>query len=92
LELLKEQAKMMNKTQIEKYIGLLAECAKDASFPGYPYGLIDADRFARVSGIEICDQNFQFLSLANNLGILERLKRCLKTSDAHELINKIVGA
>jgi hypothetical protein len=89
LEILKDQAKMMGKNEQEKCICSLAECSKDASFPGYPYGLIDADRFARVSGIEACGQNLQFLSFAGSLGVLERLKKCLKTSDAHELLNKI---
>ena len=91
LEILKSQAKMMDKTEIQKYIFALAECAKDASFPGYPYGLIDADRFARVSGNETCGQNLQLLSCASGSDVLKRLKRCLKTSDAHELLNKIVG-
>jgi hypothetical protein len=91
LEVLKDQAKMMNKLEIEKYICALSECSKDACFPGYPYGLIDADRFARISGIETFGQNLQFLSCASSSGVLERLKRCLKTSDAHELLNKIVG-
>ena len=89
LEFLKDQAKMMDKLEIEKYICSIAECSKDASFPGYPYGLIDADKFARVSGNETCAQNLQFLSCASSSGVLKRLKRCLKTSDAHELLNKI---
>lgn len=89
LEILKDQAKMMEKNEIEKCICSLAECSKDPSFPGYPYGLIDADRFARVSGIEVCGQNLQFLSFAGSSGVLKRLKKCLKTSDAHELLNKI---
>lgn len=33
-------------------LSLLAENSKDAVFLGYPYGLIDADRFARVSNDE----------------------------------------
>jgi len=64
LEILKDQFKMMEKEKIEKYICALAECSKDASFPGYPYGLIDADRFARVSGLEStgqkCDRWFSW--------------------------------
>ena len=91
LEFLKDQAKMMDKMEIEKYICSLSENAKDACFPGYPYGLIDADRFARVSANETCAQNLQFLSCAGSSGVLKRLKRCVKTSDAHKLLNKIVG-
>ena len=33
----------------EKIFFLLAENSRDASFPGYPYGLIEADRIARIS-------------------------------------------
>ena len=91
LEFLKDQAKLMNRMEIERYISSLAESAKDPSFPGYPYGLIDADGFARVSGNETCSQNLQFFSSASSSGVLKRFKRCLKTSDAHELLNKIVG-
>ena len=89
LEFLKDQAKMMNKIEIEKYIFSLAEGANDASFPGYPYGLIDADRFARVSVNEAYTQNLQFFSCTNGSGVLKRLKGCLKMSDAHEILNKI---
>lgn len=91
LEILKDQAKKMKKMEIEKYICSLAENAKGSCFPGYPYGLIDADRFARVSENETLAQNLQLFSFASGSDVLERLKKCLKTSDAHEFLNKIVG-
>lgn len=89
LELLKDQFKMMDQKEQEKCICSLAECSKDASFPGYPYGLIDADRFARVSANEAYNHNLQLLSFADRASTMDRLKRFLKTSDAHELLNKI---
>jgi hypothetical protein len=92
LEFLQDQAKMMSKDEINKYIFALSENAKDLSFPGYPYGLIDADRFARVSGSEKARQSFQFFSCASSSGVLKRLKKCLKTSDAHEILNQLIGA
>ncbi len=36
----------------EKIMGMLSSCSTDISFPGYPYGLIHADRFARVPNSE----------------------------------------
>ena len=91
MEILKSQVKRMKEIEIEKYICALAESSKDPSFPGYPYGLIDADKFARVSSDEGLSENLLFLLCANNSGVFKRLKRCLKSSDAHELLNRIVG-
>jgi hypothetical protein len=34
-------------------LAYLASNSRDAAFLGYPYGLVDADRFARVSGSEL---------------------------------------
>jgi hypothetical protein len=91
LEFLQDQAEAMNKNEIDKYIFVLSMNAKDPSFPGYPYGLIDADRFARVSSPEKTTQSFQFLSCASSSGVLKRLKKCLKTCDAHDVLNRLIG-
>jgi hypothetical protein len=89
LEFLKEQAKAMKTEEIEKYLCALSDNAKDPSLLGYPYGLIDADRFARVSGSEKLGHNLQFLACASSSGVLKRLRKCLKTSDANVLLNKL---
>lgn len=91
LEFLQEQAQQMSQNEINNYLYALSVNAKDPSFPGYPYGLIDADRFARVSGAETNSQRFQFLSCASGSGVLQRLKQCLRTSDAHERLNQLIG-
>ena len=41
-----------NKYNINEVLNLLMENSKDPVFLGYPYGLIDADKFARVSNNE----------------------------------------
>jgi len=41
-----------NTTDANRIISTLAANAKDPIFPGYPYGLIDADKFARISNQE----------------------------------------
>ncbi|RNJ80258.1 MAG: DNA double-strand break repair nuclease NurA [Nitrosopumilus sp. H8] len=47
-EILREQFKKMNQDEIGMVLGSLAENSNDVAMPGYPYGLIDADRFAQV--------------------------------------------
>jgi hypothetical protein len=42
----------MNKGDVNSTLPLLAHNSKDPTFLGYPYGLIEADRFARVSNEE----------------------------------------
>ena len=37
---------------IDEVLSLLKLNSRDAAFPGYPYGLVEADRFARVSNRE----------------------------------------
>jgi len=91
LEFLKEQTLKKDLEEIDRYISALSKNARDPAFPGYPYGLIDADLFARVTGTEKMGQNLQFLSCASSSGILARLKKCLNTTDAHDVLNKLVG-
>ncbi|RNJ75764.1 MAG: DNA double-strand break repair nuclease NurA [Nitrosopumilus sp. H13] len=47
-EILREQFKKMNQDEIGMVLGSLAENSEDVAMLGYPYGLIDADRFAQV--------------------------------------------
>ena len=49
-EIYGEQARRMSEEDLCGVTSALASNSKDISFPGYPYGLIDADSFARVSG------------------------------------------
>lgn len=61
----------------------LIENSKDPSFLGYPYGLIDADKFAQVSKEEISQLKLRFAIKSKELfGSLER------SLDAHDILNK----
>jgi len=90
LEIFKPQAKAMSFGEIEASIGDIAANSCDGAFPGYPYGLLDADRFARVSYEEKESRKIQFLACAYKDGLFERLKKCHKSSDAHDVINAMV--
>lgn len=91
LEMLKPQAEKLTLEEKSKIFGMIAFNSSDATFPGYPYGLLDADRFARVDFNERENQRIQFLSCASKEKILPRLIRCLKSTDAHDVLNDLIG-
>lgn len=47
-EILREQYNDMDDTEKDRVLSSLAANSGDVSFPGYPYGLVDADRYAQV--------------------------------------------
>jgi len=88
-EVLKDQVNKNNFGEVELIISALAENSKDVGFPGYPYGLIDADKFARVSMTEQALNEFQFRAAASQK-VWEKISKFVKSSDAHEILNKLI--
>ena len=66
-------------------LGGLKANSRDACFIGYPYGLIDADRFARVTTKEKEKLKLMLMSKGG-----ENFRAHLASTDAHEILNKIV--
>lgn len=62
-EILKEQFDKMNDKNFNNLLNSLCANSTDLAMPGYPYGLIDADTFARVKFNEI--SYYRDLILAN---------------------------
>ena len=81
-ELYKEQKQHLNSV-----IGLIANNCKDAVFIGYPYGLIEADRSARISGQEK-DMLLAFFSAKFGKD-WKKIKESLSNVDAHEILDSI---
>ncbi len=73
--------------RIGKVLGILAEASKDPVFIGYPYGLIEADKLARVSNEEAEFLKVRLISKAGK----ERSKIIgyMKTVDAHSILDNI---
>ena len=90
-EILRDQYEKMSQTEIEELIATLATNTKDAVFYGYPYGLVDADRFARGSNEEKDGQEIQFEVAASRRNLWKKLSRFIRTTDAHSKLNKILG-
>ena len=90
-EVLKDQVNKYNLGEIEMILSALAANSRDIGFPGYPYGLIDADRFARVQMSEKTAREFQFRAvLSSQKSVWEKISKFVKSSDAHEILNKLI--
>ncbi len=85
VEILKGQ-----KDSKEKIMAALAANSRDISFPGYPYGLIDADKNARVSYGELDALRLLLFSEISKNKKFGDFKDFLAGSEAHDFLNRIV--
>ncbi|NQV08469.1 DNA double-strand break repair nuclease NurA [Candidatus Woesearchaeota archaeon] len=67
-------------------LALLKENSRDLSFPGYPYGLVEADRFARVSNNEKEMLNTIFSS---KLSSFIEINKFLSSLNAHDTLDRL---
>ena len=81
-EIYKEQ-----KFNINRILSLIAENSNDPVFLGYPYGLIEADRFARISNKEL---DYFKTMITLKLGADSRLNEHLSSRNAHEILDRII--
>ena len=86
-EILKDQAEKMG--EYDEVVSQLAENSRDATFLGYPYGLIEADRVARVRNEEIEPHRILLLSTLSGLGAWPELEAFIRSVDAHQIIDEI---
>ncbi len=70
-----------------KIVDVIAFNSKDPVFLGYPYGLIKADKFARVSNNEKEYFKIKFLS---NIKDKEKITQYLNTINAHDILDNIL--
>jgi hypothetical protein len=88
-EILKEQAENMGKDEILDIVASIADNSNDMTFPGYPYGLIDADSWARVKNVEMESYKIQLYSEISKMGIWKILSPHIKAVDAHEKLDEM---
>jgi hypothetical protein len=89
LEIQRDQFLSFGERELNEVLTQLVRNSTDYSFPGYPYGLIDADRFARVTSSE---REHYFAILRSQMaatGTWEKFYRHVKATDAHGLLNKL---
>ena len=69
----------------EQAINEIASNCCDPIFVGYPYGLVEADRIARVSNQEKESLKTIFLVKLRN----KNIEKYLNAANAHEILDKI---
>ncbi|MFW6117564.1 MAG: DNA double-strand break repair nuclease NurA [Thermoproteota archaeon] len=89
-EIDREQYQSMESETVEELMGQLAENSRDVSFPGYPYGLVDADRFARVTEEDVEGYRALLLSEVSRQGGWTKFARHIRAVDAHSILNSLM--
>jgi hypothetical protein len=88
-EILADQARRLEQTELNGILNALALNSNDLSFPGYPYGLIDADDNARVRFEELEAYRVMLLSEISKLGSAPKFMRYMQATDAHATLNSL---
>jgi hypothetical protein len=89
-EIQRDQYEELGEGGMQEVMSLLCENSSDATFPGYPYGLIDADRFARVSFDEVGYYRGLLMSEISKRGKTSRFLSHMHSRDAHNILNLLV--
>jgi NurA-like 5'-3' nuclease len=73
--------------KINDVLSLLMKNSNDPIFLGYPYGLVEADKFARVSNKELELLKTKFMIKAGK--DWKSINNLLKTKDSHGILDRI---
>jgi hypothetical protein len=87
----RDQFLQLNDQDLNEILNLFCSNSTDPSFPGYPYGSIDADLFSRVSQNELDYYRALISSQISNLHKQDKYIPHIRAGDAHNLLNTIAG-
>lgn len=90
-EILKEQFDSMSSDELNSVLGSLVENSQDLSMIGYPYGAIDADRFAQVRLEELSMYKGIMSSEKAKKPEWRKLQKYSKSLDAHDVLNGVTS-
>ncbi|WP_455276289.1 DNA double-strand break repair nuclease NurA [[Eubacterium] cellulosolvens] len=89
-EIMHDQYIKLRENEINEIFSQISKNSRDLTFPGYPYGLIDADHYARISEEEAKGYKVMFLSqIAKNNK--EDSYASIHAVDAHDILNELVA-
>jgi NurA domain len=89
-EVQRDQYAQLGKDGLDEIFSLLCQNSTDPTFPGYPYGLIDADRFARVSDDEVDYYLGLIMAHFTKTGKASKFLSHVHSGDAHDILNLLV--
>jgi hypothetical protein len=81
-----EEAKALTDSEINEILAQLSINSSSLEFPGYPYGLVDADDNARVRHEEFNAYRVMLLSEISMLGASSKFMRHMQSVDAHDIL------
>ena len=88
-EILREQFEEMDHTRKGHILSSLAANSEDVSFLGYPYGLVDADRYAQVRNSDVSMYRTLLESRLRMGEEMTGILRSLRAYGAHEHLNGV---
>ena len=88
-EILREQYREMTDAQRDRVLSSLAANSCDISFLGYPYGLVDADRYAQVRKGDVSMYRALLESRLRLGGDMNGILQSLRAYGAHERLNGV---
>ena len=89
--ILAEQYWAMDKGEVESVMASVAANSRDIAMPGYPYGAIDADRFAKVRMREASMyRNMLDAGLMGRPGGADIVAQ-IRSMSAHQVLNRVTG-
>jgi hypothetical protein len=81
----------LNDEEINEIFSQLSKNSVDVGFPGYPYGLIDADYFGKVRKDDVEKFKVLILSEISKLGKWKKFASHIRASDAHAVLDMLEG-
>ncbi|RNJ80762.1 MAG: DNA double-strand break repair nuclease NurA [Nitrosopumilus sp. B06] len=90
-EILQDQFEKMNDEEINDILASLAANSGDVAMPGYPYGLVDADRFAQVRNNELGMYRRDALSRIMHYKGGKNILKYINANKSHEHLNGVTS-
>jgi hypothetical protein len=84
-----ERTKSLSREELNDIFCQLSVNCADLGFPGYPYGLVDADDNARIRHEELETYRVMFFSEISKLGASSKCLSHIQSSDAHQVLNAL---
>jgi hypothetical protein len=84
-----ESIKSLSTDELNEIFWQLSLNCTDLGFPGYPYGLVDADDKARIRHEELEMYRVILFSEISKLGASSRVLNHIQSSDAHQVLNTL---
>lgn len=88
-EVYRPQAEAMGREGVGRFFSLLSSHCCDYTFLGYPYGLVDADQYARVPRHQAGEVRTLMGTTLSGMDCHDKIMRHLQAMNAHDILDAI---